>query len=55
MRTFLDDGIDRTLTRSEEIDRATKATRKIGLGVMGWHDALMQMRTPRLWRAPGAW
>ena len=30
----------------EEIDRATKLTRKIGLGVMGWHDALMQLGVP---------
>jgi len=30
----------------EEIDHATKLTRKIGLGVMGWHDALLQLRIP---------
>jgi ribonucleoside-diphosphate reductase alpha chain len=29
-----------------EIDRATKQTRKIGLGVMGWHDALIQLGIP---------
>jgi ribonucleoside-diphosphate reductase alpha chain len=30
----------------EEIERATRSTRKIGLGIMGWHDTLMQLRIP---------
>jgi ribonucleoside-diphosphate reductase alpha chain len=43
---FLDDVIDMSRYPVEEIDRATKLTRKIGLGLMGWHDALMQLGLP---------
>lgn len=43
---FLNNVIDKNKFPLPEIDRAVKRTRKIGLGVMGWHDALIKMGVP---------
>jgi ribonucleoside-diphosphate reductase alpha chain len=43
---MLNDIIDKNTFPLEEIRLATLLTRKIGLGVMGWHDMLLKLETP---------
>jgi ribonucleoside-diphosphate reductase alpha chain len=43
---FLDDVIDMSRYPVDEIDHMTRQTRKVGLGLMGWHDALIQLGVP---------
>jgi ribonucleoside-diphosphate reductase alpha chain len=43
---FLDNVVTVNTFPSDEVYKAVQATRKTGLGVMGWHDALMLLGIP---------
>ncbi|MFB6154401.1 MAG: adenosylcobalamin-dependent ribonucleoside-diphosphate reductase [Haloferacaceae archaeon] len=43
---FLDDAIEMSAFPVEDIGEMVRANRKVGLGVMGFHDALVDLRIP---------
>ena len=43
---FLDNVVTVNQFPTEDVGQAVEKTRKIGLGVMGWHDALVKMDVP---------
>lgn len=43
---FLDNAVDASSYATEDIMKMHRANRKIGLGIMGWHDMLIQLGIP---------